>query len=166
MAVAEIIGSAIGTMLLIVVAYLLVGSVLNTAEVVTNAQRDITLLQSAMLNTDIQIAYEGIDGQPLNPALNFTVTNTGNQVISDFDHATIFSYTTADPGYKPYVFKKVNTLSDGTWTVVRIEKDYVHPNQLDPGETMWVLAYYTPGATNPVWFEFCTNNGVYASTVI
>ena len=46
MAVAEIIGTAIGTMLIIIVAYLLVGNVLNAAEVVSNAQKDMTLLRS------------------------------------------------------------------------------------------------------------------------
>lgn len=162
MAVAEIIGAAIGTMLLIIVAYLLVGNVLTTAEVVSNAQKDITILETARLNTDISVAYEGIDGPPNSPALNFTVTNTGNQVISDFDHATVFSYASGDRAYRSYVFNKISTGTIGSWTVVRIENDSIHPNELDPGEKMWVLAYFAPEST-PAWFEFCTNNGVYAS---
>jgi archaeal flagellar protein FlaF len=162
MAVAEIIGAAIGTMLLIIVAYLLVGNVLTTAEVVSNAQKDMTLLEATRLNTDISLEYEGIDGtDPMSPALNFTVTNTGNQVIYDFRHATVFSYASGSPALISYDFKETGTVT-GTWTKVRIDNDLIHPGQLDPGEKMWVMAYFNPDQP-PTWFEFCTNNGVYAS---
>lgn len=161
MAVAELIGAAIGTMLLVIVAYLLVGNVLTTAEVVSNAQKDMTLLEASRLNTDISVSYEGIDGGLTNhPAINFTVTNTGNQVISDFDHATVF--TSAGTVFTSYSFDPGNTGTVGSWDKIRIENDVIHPNQLDPGEKMWVLAYFAPDST-PTWFEFCTNNGVYAS---
>jgi flagellar protein FlaF len=162
MAVAEIIGAAIGTMLLIIVAYLLVGNVLTTAEVVSNAQKDMTLLDASRLNTDISLEYEGIDTANTSPALNFTVTNTGNQIIYDFNHASVFSYATGDQAYQYYFFDKKGISTIGTWTIVRIDNDLIHPGQLDPGEKMWVKAYFNPDMT-PAWFEFCTNNGVYAS---
>ena len=164
MAVAEIIGAAIGTMLLIIVAYLLVGNVLTTAEVVSNAQKDMTLLEASRLNTDISVSYEGIDDALTpNPAINFTVTNTGSQVITDFNHATVFSYATGTKAFSSYDFKDTGAI--GTWNKVRIENDVIHPNQLDPGEKMWALAYFTPESP-PAWFEFCTNNGVYASAIV
>jgi archaeal flagellar protein FlaF len=165
MAVAEIIGAAIGTMLLIIVAYLLVGNVLTTAEVVSNAQKDITLLQASRLNTDVSLEYEGIDESNTSPAINFTVTNTGNQVLSDFDHTTVFSYATGDRAYHYYAFDKNGSGVEGSWRIARIEKDSIHPHQLDPGEKMWALAYFAPGS-QPAWFEFCTNNGVYASAYL
>jgi archaeal flagellar protein FlaF len=160
MAVAEIIGAAIGTMLLIIVAYLLVGNVLTTAEVVSNAQKDITLLDAARLNTDISVEYRGIDPSNTTPALNFTVTNTGSQVLSDFTHSTVFTYAPGGSRYIAYSYDKTGIV--GTWTFSRIDNDVIHPKQLDPGETMWVVAYFDPDST-PSWFEFCTNNGVYAS---
>lgn len=165
MAVAEIIGAAIGTMLLIIVAYLLVGNVLTTAEVVSNAQKDITLLQASRLNTDVSVEYVEIDGYNTTPALNFTVTNTGNQIITDFEHATVFSYTAGEHAFHQYSFDKNGASTAGTWRLVRIEKDSIHPNQLDPGEKLWALAYFTPDS-QPSWFEFCTNNGVYASAYL
>jgi flagellar protein FlaF len=178
MAVAEIIGAAIGTMLLIIVAYLLVGNVLTTAEVVSNAQKDMTLLEATRLNTDISVTYEGIDSSNTTPALNFTVTNTGNQVISDFNHATVFTYSVGDTGhtgYRIYTYGK-NNPGLGEWgsdngaghpSIKYYDNngwhdEIIHPGQLDPGEKMWVLAYFNPDQT-PTWFEFCTNNGVYAS---
>ena len=165
MAVAEIIGAAIGTMLLIIVAYLLVGNVLSTAEVVSTAQKDVTLLEASRLNTDVSVEYVGIDGSNTTSALNFTVTNTGNQVISDFDHGTVFSYATSDQVFRQYRFEKNGGGTVGTWKISKIEKDLIHPNQLDPGEKLWALAYFAEGS-QPSWFEFCTNNGVYASAYL
>ena len=172
MAVAEIIGAAIGTMLLVIVAYLLVGNVLSTAEVVSNAQKDMTFLETSRLDTHISVTYEGIDASNTTPALNFTVTNTGSQAISDFDHATVFTYATGDTGYKKYDYKKENPgLYEWGKLSIKYHDDngwhdeLVHPGQLDPGETLWALAYFSPGST-PVWFEFCTNNGVYESAYV
>ena len=66
MAVAEIIGAAIGVLLLVVVAYLLVGGTLNAAETVGNAQKDLTLLNEARMRTSITIS----DTEIIDPNLN------------------------------------------------------------------------------------------------
>ena len=102
MAVAEIIGTAIGTMLLIIVAYLLVGNVLNTAEVVSNAQKDLTLLSESRLHTDLSITNVKVSGN----AINLTIKNTGTEIISDFPHTDIFVYTVGGPGYSQYLYNK------------------------------------------------------------
>ena len=51
MAVAELIGAAIGVLLLVMVAYLLVGSTLSTAELMVTAQKDVTLQQESRMHT-------------------------------------------------------------------------------------------------------------------
>ena len=161
MAVAEIIGTAIGTMLIIVVAYLLVGNVLNAAEVVSNAQKDMTLLQESRLHTDLIITSAEVSGN----AINLTIKNTGTEIVSDFPHTDIFVYTVGGSGYSEYLYNATDHAELSSWSG-SIIGDYVHPGELDPGESMYVNAYY-PGAT-PDTFEvgICTNNGVYASTIV
>ena len=161
MAVAEIIGAAIGTMLLIIVAYLLVGNVLTTAEVVSNAQKDLALLSETRLHTDISITNVTVSGN----AINLTIRNTGDEIISDFPHTNVFVYSYGDAGYSEYLYNATDDALPLSWSK-SIMNDFVHPGELDPGESMYVNAYY-PGAT-PVRFEvgICTNNGVYASAIV
>ena len=162
MAVAEIIGSAVGAMLLIVVAYLLIGSVLNTAEVVSSAQKDLTLISEVRLQTDIQITNVAVDGN----VINLTVKNTGNQIITDFPHTNVFLHTiSGTPGYQIYTYDPNPAgTSSGNWTK-SIINDYIHPGELDPGETMYVNVF-TDSILVPFNVGICTNNGVYASTIV
>ena len=167
MAVAEIIGAAIGVMLLLVVAYMLVGSVLTTAEVVTTAQKDITLLNEARLMTSIRLNRSEIFSNITPYVLNFSVTNTGNEIISDFDHTDVYTWNGASAGYQKYTYDKYNlpeTATTGNWSKM-IENELIHPEQLDPGEKMWVTVNY-PIGNEPTWFQITTGNGVYAQTTI
>ena len=82
MAVADLIGAAVGVMLLVIVAYLLVGSTLSTAEIVTNAQKAAALQEQTQLRTDFSL--ENITTE--NSFINCTIHNTGKEVISDFKH--------------------------------------------------------------------------------
>jgi flagellar protein FlaF len=166
MAVAGIIGAAIGVMLLIIVAYVLVGSVLTSAEVITNAQKDITLLQGARLGTNIEITSHNITAANL--WLNFNVTNTGNEVIADFEHTDVFIFSPPSIQHNIYEASENNP---GKWRKMGIyygsnfnDVEVIHPNQLDPGEKMWVCATYT--GANPIWFQITTSNGVNAQTTI
>ena len=158
MAVAEIIGAAIGVMMLVIVAYMLVGSVLTAAEVVSNAQKDLTLLSEARLRTSINVnkSETSIVGQ----GLNFSVTNTGNEIISDFNHMDIYTWDGSATGR--YTYNKTLTGTPGYWSITRFDSDIIHPNQLDPGEKMWVWATFT--GADPQWFLVSTSNGVNAQT--
>jgi archaeal flagellar protein FlaF len=160
MAVAEIIGAAIGVLLLVVVAYLLVGGTLTAAETVANAQKDLTLINEARLRTSITISDQKISGS----RVYFNVTNTGNEVISDFIHADMYSYNNSLLGYQTYKYDRYNFGTKGNWTITRFENDYIHPNQLDPGEKMWCEAVFI--GANPVWIKMVTGNGVYDSDYI
>jgi len=157
MAVAEIIGAAIGVMLLVVVAYMLVGSVLTTAEVVTTAQKDLTLQNEVRLRTSITVnkTETSVSGK----GLNFSVTNSGNEIISDFNHMDIYSWDGSESDYLHYTYSTSCGI-DNTWCKSTIVPDMIHPSQLDPGEKMWVWATFT--GSDPLWFQVTTSNGVNA----
>ena len=160
MAVAEIIGAAIGVLLLVVVAYILVGSTLTTAEIVVTAQNDLTLQHEQRLRTSLGITDKMIEGS----AINFSVENTGSEIISNFAHMDIMTSDGVVPGYTAYTYQNVGMPGTGYWSVTRIENDYLHPNSLDPGETMWCMATFN--GDPPIWFQITTANGVYASAYL
>jgi len=153
---AEIIGTAIGVLLLILVGYLLVGSTLSSAEIVASAQKDMTLQNEARLRTDITIFKPGVYGS----SFNFSLNNTGNEVIGDFPHMDIFSYDSSS-GYQRYTYDPSGTGGQNNWTIVKFDRDFVHPSMLDPGEAMWISVTYSG---TPISIVVSTSNGVYAST--
>jgi len=159
MAVAEIIGAAIGVMLLLVVAYVVVSGTLTAGETVATAQKDLTLQNEARLRTSISLNRLEINTTSV---LNFSVTNTGNEIISDFDHTDIYTWDgDSSQGYQNYKYDKYNTGTPGNWSKT-IENDLIHPEQLDPGEKMWVTVNYF--GAKEIWFQITTGNGVYAQT--
>ena len=160
MAVAEIIGAAIGVLLLVVVAYLLVGGTLSAAETVVTAQKDMTLMSEARLRTSITISDVVIDGTNL----SFSITNNGNEVVTDLPHMDIFSYNRTN-GYTQYTYDSQALRTEGTWYVVTFEKDYIHARQLDPGVTLKGIAVLEAGDI-PVDIRAITSNGVSASAAI
>lgn len=161
MAVAELIGAAIGVLLLVVVAYLLVGGTLTTAETVMTAQKDVTLLLESRMRTSIDIPQvDPIDGSNL----NFSVTNNGNELITDLPHMDVFSYD-ATNGYTHYVYDGTKSGAEGTWSVTRFETDAIHAGELDPGDTMRIRAVFPSGAT-PVRVQVTTGNGVSAMATV
>lgn len=161
MAVAEIIGAAIGVMLLVIVAYMLVGSVLTTADVVSTAQKDLTLQNEARLRTSIMVNKSEIETPIVGKGFNFSVTNTGNEIISDFTHMDIYTWDGSESLYRYYTYR-TSCGTANTWCKVIIDPDTIHPNQLDPGEKMWVWATFT--SDDPRWFQVTTSNGVNAQT--
>ncbi|MDO8873402.1 MAG: hypothetical protein Q7V05_11845 [Methanoregula sp.] len=168
MAVAEIIGAAIGVMMLVIVAYVLVGSVLTAAEVVNNAQKDLTLLNEARMRTDISIYPSSARIIPdiLEPILTFCLNNTGSEIIGDFTHMDVF--TTNETGiqryiyYPSYDFTALGKIEH--WSISRFDRDFVHPGMLDPGEAVWINATYV--GEKPTTVLVSTSNGVYTSTTI
>ncbi len=161
MAVAEIIGAAIGVMMLVIVAYMLVGSVLTAAEVVSNAQKDLTLLNEARMRTDISFFPSSV--QIINliePNLTFCLNNTGSEVIRDFTHMDVF--TTNSNGMTHY--SKATVPEKGYWTIFQFDRDFVHPGMLDPGEAVWINATYE--GEIPTTVLVSTGNGVYTSAII
>ena len=145
MAVAEIIGAAIGVIMLVIVAYILVGSVLTAAEVVSNAQKDLTLLNEARMRTDISIFPSSARILDLN--LTFCLNNTGSEVIGDFTHMDVFTTNS----------NEMTRIEEGAWTIIQFDRDFVHPGMLDPGEAVWINATYDD---KPTTVLVSTGNGV------
>jgi len=110
MGFASIVATAIGIILLIVTAYVLVSGVLVASETVVAAQKDMTAIQVEMLGTSLEITEATDD--------NLTVTNTGSEPIRDFENLDI------------YIFQ------DGEWTLYRTssagwtaDKTYLNPGK-------------------------------------
>jgi flagellar protein FlaF len=161
MAVAEIIGAAIGIALLVIVAYVIVGGTLSAGETIANAQKDLSQLSEARMRTSITLnkTETYVQGQ----GLNFSVTNTGNEMISDFNHMDVIIGTGAETGGYQYLPYSNTCGKDGTWCIYGdFVPDTIHPRQLDPGEKMWIWATFTGGS--PVWFQVTTGNGINAQT--
>ena len=162
MAVAELIGAAIGVLLLVTVAYLLVGGTLTTAETVVTAQKDMTLLNEARLRTSIIVSDEWIDNSSY---MNFNITNTGEETVTDLPHMDVFSFDKTN-GYTHLTYKstKSGSLDPGTWQIVGFYNDNIHAKQLDPGVTMWIRANAVGEPLDN--FQFTTNNGVSAYSAV
>jgi flagellar protein FlaF len=162
MAVAEIIGAAIGIALLVIVAYVIVGGTLTAGEVISGAQKDLAQLTEARLRTGITLNKTEtlLSGE----GLNFSVTNTGNEIIGDFAHMDILIYTgEGSGGYQHLTYNNSTCGTGGSWCIYGdIVPDTIHPRQLDPGEKMRVWATFTGGS--PVWFQVTTGNGINAQT--
>jgi len=144
MAVSEIIGAAVGVLMLLLTAYMLMGGVLYTADVVTTAQKDNTLLQETRLGTGFEIIYA--EQSPTIQFINITINNTGSEVIRDFSHMDIIVNNTE--GYQ-YI----------------IPDSDIHNKQLDPHHTMWVNATFYSGFPAKT-VVVVTNNGVFNSKTI
>lgn len=161
MAVAEIIGSAVGVLLLVIVAYLLVGGTLSTAETVVAAQKDMTLLQEMRLNTHITI-----DSATCNEtAITFSIINDGDETVSGISKIDIFSFNSTNNEYIHYTYNDAKTFVEETWYDTSFENDVVHANQLDPGVTMYGVAILY-GGDNPHNIRIVTPNGVSAEKII
>ena len=161
MAVAEIIGAAIGVLLLVVVAYLLVGGTLTAAETMANAQKDLTMQNEVRLRTSINITAN----PPSTDTVIINVTNNGNEIISDYSHMDVYSYN-GTQGFQYYTYDHCTSCTPGTgyWAIQSFENDHLHPKELDPGERMNIIATF-PGV-NPIRFQVTTSNGVSAQTAI
>lgn len=144
-------------MLLVYVAYVLVGSVILTAETVSSAQSDMGHLQEQRMRTMINLSVDRVE----DTTVYLNVTNTGGEPISDFAHMDVMTSAAGDvPTYHHY-FEGV--VSSQFWHYEGIVPDYVHPGQLDPGE---VLTLSVTDVTRPVWAAVITPNGVYATVLV
>jgi len=161
MAVAEIIGSAVGVLLLVIVAYLLVGGTLSTAETVVGAQKDMTLLQEMRLRTHISVESATSNAT----AISFSITNDGDETVSDLSKIDIFSYNSTNNDYIHYTYDGGKTNSEETWYDTSFENAVIHANQLDPGVTMHGVALLY-GGDIPHNIRIITPNGVAAERII
>jgi archaeal flagellar protein FlaF len=144
MAFASIISSAIGIILLIITAYVLVAGVLTTTQIAMNAQSDMTAVHMEMLGTSVNVdSISVINSSPSTIYLN--VRNTGSEPI-DLSHTSVFIWKNG----------AVHTLVNATWTPA--------VNQWRPTETLNMSVSYSD--TYPVIIQITTGNGVSAITEV
>jgi archaellum component FlaF (FlaF/FlaG flagellin family) len=171
MAGADVIGTAICIALLIIVAYVVAGSILTTSGVIFNAQNDMNRLQEERLNTDILVMYCVYWDSEHD--VEFYIKNTGSTIIdptelnmviiTDGSPSVFFIDRTGSgaPGTGTWVWKKeiaqVAILKDGSeyW----IEETF-NIDQWDPGE---IMAGWTDTTLHPVEFHVFTPNGATGS---
>jgi flagellar protein FlaF len=160
MAVAELIGAAIGVLLLVMVAYLLVGSTLSTGEIVVNAQKDVTLQQEARLHTSFDITVTGHNST----TISAKITNTGTEIISDLNHMDVL----VDLGSNNFQICTYDTTPGGTvagkWYIYSRNSEIIHPYELDPGEVYDITIYFMD--SSPRWFQVTTSNGVSVPKIL
>ena len=173
MAGADVIGTAICVALLIIVAYVVAGSILTTSGVIFNAQNDMTKSQQGRMATDIQILDEPVPrftdiGGKQN--LTFHVKNTGLEIIRNFYSMDVFYVRSTDP---PILYKFNATSVDSwgnrcgnenmkTWNYYYIEPDDINPSMLDPGEEMVINICNFGSSPNRYMIGVITPNGVSA----
>jgi len=152
--------------MLIIVAYLVVGNTLSTADLVVKDQKEITILHGVRQGTEIQMMMN----PPTYPAyvpyqILFVINNSGNYAISDFTHMDLFTTNTTLTGFQRYTYSASSNPVQDQWTIVQFDRDYVHPKILDPGEAMWICATVSSN-TKPDTILVSTSNAVVSSTTI
>ncbi len=162
MAVSELIGAAVGVILLVVVAYVVVGSTLFAAETVTTTQKDLTIQQEIRMRTMIEISHVEHNSS----IIEANITNTGSEIISDFKHMDVLVYDN-DLGdhYALYPYAAgIPAVTPHSWGIDDPFGEFIHPFELDPGETYRIRI--NTGGSSPGWFQITTANGVYASAFV
>jgi flagellar protein FlaF len=156
MGTASLIATSVAILLLVITAYVLVGGTLATAEVVIAAQRDAANHQEARIRTGITITHTLHVANA--STLYVLVENSGSEPVADFDHLDLFLADGGAPVYYP------RGAGAGTWSLVSIDPDVVHPGVLDPDEAMNISVLYTGGA--PAWVQASTGNGICDSVYV
>lgn len=158
---ASLIATAIALILLIITAYVVVGGILAASEIVSLSQAERFSFQETRLHTSVDISDITVSNGT--HTLNMTVENSGHETISEFKYMDIYMiYQGNQPVLVPYS-ETVGT--ENTWYATSISPDTVHPNELDPGESLIMTVTYTPGVP-PLWIKIATPNGVYDSAYI
>lgn len=161
MAAASLVATAIGIVLLIVTAYVLVGGTLTATETLMNAQSAMTDARTKMLGTSITIT--GWNGT-VNPLL-LDIENSGSESIPDLEFMDVFLIHDGVPVRYSYS----GSGGTGTWSRIPgpgISPDLVHPGQWDPNETLHIQVFYGAGSPVPIWAEVVTGNGARDSTYL
>jgi len=151
MGFASIISTAIGIILLIVTAYVLVGGVLTTTQIAMNAQSDMTAVHMQMLGTEITInSTSVINGSP--NIIYLDIINSGSEQI---DLSDINVFLKVHDTASPVLIPKGSAVR--TWSIAPDVKLWRPTEVL----TMSVnLSETYDGSNYPVKIQLTTGNGV------
>jgi flagellar protein FlaF len=154
MAYASIIASAIGILLLIITAYVLVGGVLTTTQVAMNAQSDMTAVHMKMLGTSMKIDSTSVENSSPN-VIYLNLKNSGSELI-DLSQTDVFLIM-KDTGTAPILIPKGSS-GVRTWSV--------DPNTIQWRPTRVLNMSVRYDGTYPVIIQLTTGNGVSAITEV
>jgi flagellar protein FlaF len=157
MGAGSLVTTAVSIVLLVIVAYAIIGGTLVTAEVVATAHKDQVQVQESRLHTSIAIVGHTADAG----TLYLLVENTGSEPVLDFDRMTVF---TAVEGTTPVYYPYSTAGGAGTWSWVSIQPDTIHPHELDPGETINISVMCE--GNQPDWAQVTTPNGISDSAYL
>lgn len=150
MAFASIISSAIGIILLIITAYVLVGGVLTTTQIAMNAQSDMTAVHMKMLGTAIEVDSTSVENSTPN-VIYLNLLNSGSEPV-DMTQVDVFLEV---PGTAP--LKIPEGSGAGTWSIISPDPDII---QWRPTEVLNMSIEY--GGSYPVVVHLTTGNGISA----
>jgi len=153
MAAATLVASAVGILILVITAYVVMGGTITLSETVTTSQKALVGQEAARLHTRVEIT-----GASVVDALKVAfleVKNTGSETVRNPDEMGLILLHSGEPVFY--------TNSSGTWWY-RISPDAIHPGQLDPDEVMNISVTYT--AVAPTWAKVVTGNGMYDSAYL
>ncbi len=159
MAVSELIGAAVGVILLVIVAYVVVGSILFAADTMANTQKDLTAQQESRIRTAFSLTDQ-FNSTDQSYIIYANITNTGTEIISDFKHMDVIVYDKESGGYEVCIYDEAGG-TQGTWNIDTTYSEFIHPNELDPGERYRIRVVIK--GNQPKWLQVTTANGVYAS---
>ena len=151
--------------MLLIVSYVVIGSIITAADTVSTAKKDIALQNEARVDTDILISNVSWIN---NNCLLFNTTNTGSEVIGNLNATDVYVANSTDaPKY--YKFDLASSPSPGygsailgTWAYNSIQPGTVHTGILDPGETMTINISYFPKVHPNTLVGVTTSNGASA----
>jgi flagellar protein FlaF len=153
MAAATLVASAVGILILVITAYVVMGGTVALSQTVTTAEKALADREALRLHTSLEIT--GASAVDTLKEVFLDVENTGSETIGSLDETGVLLMHDGEPVYY--------TNSSGAWWY-RISPDTIHPGQLDPDEVMNITVTYT--RDEPTWAKVVTGNGVYDSTYL
>jgi len=174
---ADVIGTAICVGLLIIVAYVVAGSIITTTGMVINAQNDMTVSQQEQMETSITMADCRYFLESTNLwRINFTVLNNGNQVIKYINKTDVMVIGDSNPPiyYDNGVNTKAAAFGATTWYYdgyfdkdVYRTSETLNPGQWDPNEYLFgqVWINFDPSTTLSTQLQVVLPNGMKATNI-
>jgi len=152
---ASIISSAIGIILLIITAYVLVAGVLTTTQIAMNAQSDMTAVHMEMLGTSLSIDSTSVENISPNNIIHLDLRNSGNEPV-DLSHVNVFL---KEQNKGPVLIPKGSDIR--TWSIA---PDVI---QWRPTDVLNMSVVYSADRSDyPVIIQITTGNGVSAITKV
>ena len=148
MAGADVIGTAVCIILLVVMCYAVVGSIMMTSGVIINAQNDMTRSQQERMDTSITMADCRWSSDLGLYRINFTVLNNGNQVIKNINQTGVVVMMGSN---QPLYYNNGVNKGAATWYYdgsfdkdISRTSETLNPGQWDPNEYLF----------GQVWIDF------------